>query len=72
MKKAALFVGGWEGHKPQDFCDWAVELLESEGFEVMSYDTLAPLADPENLADVDLIVPIWSSARSSHKKSSAT
>jgi type 1 glutamine amidotransferase len=68
MKKAALFVGGWEGHKPQDFCDWSVELLEGDGFEVMSYDTLAPLADPENLADVDLIVPIWSSARSSHQE----
>ncbi len=68
MKKAALFVGGWEGHKPQEFCDWAVELLEGEDFEVTSYDTLAPLAEPEHLADVDLIVPIWSSARSSHQE----
>ena len=67
MKKAALFVGGWEGHAPQAFCDWAVGLLEGEGFEVASYDTLAPLAEPGQLADVDLIVPIWSSARSSHQ-----
>ena len=34
--KAALFVGGWEGHKPQEFCDWAVDLLEGEGFEVVN------------------------------------
>ncbi|MDH3302564.1 MAG: ThuA domain-containing protein [Acidimicrobiia bacterium] len=65
--KAALFVGGWEGHRPQVFCDWATELLESDGFEVVTYDTLEPLADPDGLADVDLIVPIWSSARSSHQ-----
>lgn len=67
MKKAALFVGGWEGHTPQAFCDWAVDLLEGDGFEVVSYETLAPLAEPAQLADVDLVVPIWSSARSSHR-----
>ncbi|MFT7474512.1 MAG: type 1 glutamine amidotransferase [Verrucomicrobiales bacterium] len=68
MKNAALFVGGWEGHKPQEFSDWATALLEGEGFGVVSYDTLAPLADPAGLSDVDLIVPIWSSARSSHRE----
>jgi type 1 glutamine amidotransferase len=67
MKKAALFVGGWEGHRPEVFRDWATELLEDEGFEVTSHETLAPLAEPESLSDVDLIVPIWSSARSSHQ-----
>ena len=68
MKRAALFVGGWEGHTPQAFCDWAVELLEGEAFTVTTYDTLAPLAEPGELGDVDLIVPIWSSARSSHQE----
>ncbi|MEK6248179.1 MAG: ThuA domain-containing protein [Planctomycetales bacterium] len=67
MKKAALFVGGWEGHKPTTFSDWCEALLQAEGFVVEIYDTLDPLADPEGMADVDLIVPIWSSARSSHK-----
>ena len=66
-RKAALFAGGWEGHRPQAFCDWAVALLEGEGFEVVSHETLAPLADPDSLADIDLFVPIWSSARSSHQ-----
>lgn len=65
--KAALFVGGWEGHKPTDFSDWCEDLLKIEGFDVDVYDTLDPLADPASLADVDLIVPIWSSARSSHQ-----
>ncbi len=67
MTKAALFVGGWEGHRPERFREWAVSLLEPEGFEVVTYESLAPLAEPERLADVDLIVPIWSSARSSHR-----
>lgn len=67
MRKAALFVGGWEGHRPEAFRDWATRLLEAEGFEVTSHDSLAPLAEPDRLADVDLIVPIWSSARSSHR-----
>lgn len=65
--KAVLFAGGWEGHSPKDFADWAEALLVGEGFEVAVYDTLAPLADPDSLADVDLIVPVWSSARSAHR-----
>ena len=67
MKKAALFAGGWDGHDPSAFADWCAYLLRSEGFVVDVYVTLSPLADPFNLADVDLIVPIWSSARSGHK-----
>jgi type 1 glutamine amidotransferase len=67
MKKAALFVGGWEGHDPSAFADWCADLLRTEGFTVDVYDTLRPLADPDTLTDVDLIVPIWSSARSGHK-----
>lgn len=65
--KAALFVGGWEGHRPTDFSDWCRDLLATDGFSVDIHDTLDPLARPETLADVDLIVPIWSSARSSHR-----
>lgn len=65
--KAALFVGGWEGHTPTDFGDWCESLLKQQGFEVVTHNTLAPLADPAAMADVDLIVPIWSSARSSHQ-----
>ncbi|KAA9009391.1 ThuA domain-containing protein [Histidinibacterium aquaticum] len=65
--KAALFVGGWEGHRPTDFSDWCRDLLTAEGVEVVVHDTLEPLASPEEMRDVDVIVPIWSSARSSHQ-----
>ncbi|MBV7298327.1 ThuA domain-containing protein [Enterovibrio paralichthyis] len=66
-KKAALFVGGWEGHTPTVFCDWATALLEEEGFDVVSYGSFEPLQDKAVTAELDLIVPIWSSARSSHQ-----
>ena len=66
--KAALFVGGWEGHAPTAFADWYQELLQENGFDVVVYDTLEPLERPENLADLDLITPIWSSARSGHRE----
>ena len=49
------------------FADWCACLLQPEGFVIDVYATLSPLSDPYNLADVDLIVPIWSSARSGHK-----
>ena len=65
--KAALFVGGWDGHRPSEFGDWCSELLKTEGFEVTTFESLSPLANPQNLTDIDLIVPIWSSARSAHK-----
>ncbi len=65
--KAALFAGGWEGHDPTAFADWCRDLLAADGFEVDIHETLAPLAEPEGMRDVDLIVPIWSSARSSHQ-----
>lgn len=65
--KAMLFVGGWEGHRPTDFADWGKELLEGEGFEVEVSDTLEPLTDPTKMSTIDLIIPIWSSARSSHQ-----
>ena len=65
--KAILFVGGWEGHNPSDSADWCPKLLYNENFKVDIYDTLEPLEQPERLAEADVIIPIWSSARSSHK-----
>lgn len=66
--KAALFVGGWQGHAPTDFAKWYQDLLEANGFAVDVYDTLDPLERPQDLSDLDLITPIWSSARSGHRE----
>ena len=65
--KAIFFVGCWECHNRTDFADWCANLLYNETFKVDIYDTLEPLEHPERLADADVIIPIWSSAKSSHK-----
>jgi type 1 glutamine amidotransferase len=65
--KAVLFAGGWEGHSPIAFSNWCKELLEENNVEVDIFETLKPLENPEKLEDVDLVIPIWSSARSSHQ-----
>lgn len=65
--KAMLLVGGWEGHKPKEFSDWARTLLEGEGFQVAIHEDLDVLTDSSAMDSIDLIVPIWSSARSSHQ-----
>ena len=65
--KAVLFVGGWDGHQPLKFGKWCKELLENEGFQVKIFESLSPLSNPKDLNDIDLILPVWSSARSSHK-----
>jgi len=65
--KAVLLVGGWQGHKPTDFAQWCSDLLMADGYDVEIYDTLVPLEQPETLSDVNVIIPIWSSARSSHQ-----
>ena len=62
--KAMLFVGGWEGHAPETFRKWADDLLTANGFTVESHDSLDPLEDADAMRDVDLVVPIWSSALS--------
>lgn len=64
---AAVFAGGWEGHDPARFVQWTRGLLEPEGITVDVFDTLAPLAEVDRMRGYDVILPIWSSARSSHQ-----
>jgi uncharacterized protein len=56
----AIFVyGGWEGHAPERYRDIIVPWLESEGFDVAVSDSLDIYLDEALMADVDLIVQIW-------------
>ncbi len=64
--KAIIFAGGWRGHKPQAFAEWAGQLLKEQAYEVEVSATLDPLADAGRMRTFDLIIPVWSSARSSH------
>lgn len=64
--RALIFYGGWSGHAPRAFADWAARLLGEQGFDVEMADTLKPLVDEAHMHATDLIVPIWSSQGSSH------
>lgn len=56
-RKALLLYGGWEGHIPAEFADYAeTELLQD--FEVVRSQNLDVL-EKNTLSDFDLLVPIW-------------
>lgn len=57
--KVLFTYGGWQGHEPEAMRDLLVPWLESQGFEVIVSDNLAPYADAEFMRDVDLVVQIW-------------
>lgn len=64
--KALILCGGWEGHAPLKFAEWAQALLEAEGASVQLAETLDVLTDSATMGAADLIVPIWSSMGSGH------
>ena len=61
MKKALIFWGGWDGHQPRQVGEYFKDILTNEGFDVQIHDNLECLLDKENITDMDLIVPVWTS-----------
>ena len=59
MTKALITWGGWMGHEPDRVAALLAGDLRAEGFEVQVTDTLDCLDDKAALADLSLIVPIW-------------
>ena len=59
MKKAWIFQGGWDGHEPKLTSARFAGMLRKNGFEVEIFDTLDPLADPDALMALDLMVFCW-------------
>lgn len=59
MKKALIVWGGWEGHEPKQCVDIFAPILESEGFEVTVSDSLDSYLDAEKMAELSLVVPVW-------------
>jgi type 1 glutamine amidotransferase len=58
-RKAIFVYGGWEGHAPERFRDLIVPWLRSEGFDVTVSASLDVYTDSDLMADVDLIVQLW-------------
>jgi uncharacterized protein len=61
MAQRALIVwGGWEGHEPEQVANVFADALRRHDFDVDVSDTLDAFLDREQLAGLDLIVPVWS------------
>jgi type 1 glutamine amidotransferase len=59
MADVVIVSGGWPGHHPHETAAlWAAE-LEQAGLRVERWEALDPLADPERLRGVRLVVPNW-------------
>lgn len=58
-RKALIVWGGWEGHEPKQVADIFTAMLQQEDFEVTVSDTLDAYKNAEFMAELDLIVPIW-------------
>jgi type 1 glutamine amidotransferase len=56
-KRALLLYGGWDGHQPECFADFAEDKLLGD-FDVVRSQDLEMLR-PDVLAGFDLLVPIW-------------
>jgi type 1 glutamine amidotransferase len=59
MKKALIVWGGWDGHTPKECAELFAAKLTARGFTVDVADTLDAFLDPKRVADLSLIVPIW-------------
>jgi hypothetical protein len=58
-KKALIVWGGWEGHEPKQCADIFAPLLAEAGFEVTVSDTLDTYTDADFMAQLNLVVPVW-------------
>ncbi len=59
MTKALITWGGWDGHQPDKVAALFAEILQAEGMQVEVTDSLGCFDDPARLADLSLIVPVW-------------
>jgi len=59
MSKALIVWGGWDGHEPKQCVDIFAPILESEGFDVTVSDNLDSYLDAEKMAQLSLVVPVW-------------
>jgi len=57
--RALIVYGGWDGHQPREVAGLFARVLEEDGFEVESIDSLDPLGDADRLARTSLLVPVW-------------
>ncbi len=62
-RKALITWGGWGGHEPQKVAGLFERILDANGMVVEVHNTLDCLCDPDLLAGLDLIVPVWTMSK---------
>lgn len=69
MSRRALIVfGGWDGHTPKQSAEVFAPLLAEAGYEVAMRDSLDAYVDADLMADLDLVVPIWTMGQISKRQ----
>ncbi|WP_103332822.1 ThuA domain-containing protein [Pseudotabrizicola formosa] len=59
MARALITWGGWDGHQPDVVAALIAGWLREAGMEVQVTDSLTCFDDPAALAELSLIVPVW-------------
>ena len=62
-KTALIFWGGWDGHEPEKVAKRFRRMLENEGFSVRVVQGAEKLPGYEELAQLDLLVPVTTGAK---------
>ena len=69
MQQQALIVwGGSLGHEPEQTAEIFRGVLEAEGFGVEVATTLDRFLDDDQLAELDLIIPLWTMGSITHEQ----
>ncbi len=63
MGNVLITWGGWNGHEPEKTAGICADMLSAKGHDVTVTDVLDPFADEEFMAQVDLVVPVWTKSR---------
>jgi type 1 glutamine amidotransferase len=71
MKRALMVQGGWEGHEPQKQAAFWSAWLRSQGFDVEVSDATTAYSDAAKLAQLSLIVPMWTMGAIAPEESAA-
>ena len=63
MGSVFITWGGWNGHEPEKTAGICADMLSAEGHDVTVSDVLDPFADEAFMAQIDLVVPVWTKSR---------
>src|SRR5690606_14489062 len=55
-RRAVVVRGGWDGHQPVEATEEFIPHLREHGFDVEIFDSPAPYADADLMAQTDLVV----------------